>query len=176
MRKVITLLLALVVWTMAYADKNPEPMPRGFAWGAAVGGCIDMTGHDMSSINLDANFGYRNSWINLLGVGASIDMMVNNSVRAFPVYAILRTGFSSRPTLCFGDFRVGMVYNNLNNRSNQTRMYASPGIGVNLATGRTFRSYMMLSYVYNGMNGLYKDGNKPIHSLHMACVRFGVAF
>lgn len=176
MKKLITFLLVLVTAVSAYAVKNPEPMPRGFGWGAAVGGCIDMTGHDMSSINLDVNFGYRNSWINLLGVGASIDMMVNNSVRAFPVYAILRTGFSKHPTLCFGDVRVGCVFDSLNNNNHQTRMYVSPGVGVNLATGRTFRSYLMLSYVYNGMDGFYKEGEKPIHSLHMACVRFGVAF
>ncbi|CCX48914.1 MAG: hypothetical protein J6B36_00195 [Muribaculaceae bacterium] len=176
MKRIITLLLAVIITAGAYAAERPAPLPRGFGWGAAVGGCIDMTGHDMSSINLDANFGYRNSWINLLGVGASIDMMVNNSVRSFPVYAILRTGFSKRPTLCFGDFRVGCVFNNLNDKNHQTRMYVSPGIGVNLATGRTFRSYLMLSYIYNGMNGFYKEGDKSIHSLHMACVRFGVAF
>ena len=176
MKKIITLLLLLTFAVSAYAAKNAEPMPRGFSWGASVGGCIDMTGHDMSSINIDAKFGYRNSWINLLGVGASIDMMVNNSVRSFPVYAVFRTGFSKRPTLCFGDFRLGGVFNDLNNNNRQARLYASPGVGVNLATGRTFRSYLMLSYVYNGMDGFYKEGEKPIHSLHMACVRFGVAF
>ena len=135
-----------------------------------------MTGHDMSSINLDANFGYRNSWIDLLGVGASIDMMVNNSVRSFPLYAVFRTGFKSERTLCFSDLRVGCAFNNLDNTNHQTRLYLSPGVGVNLATGRTFRSYLMLSYVYNGMNGAYKAGEKAIHGLHMACVRFGVAF
>ena len=175
MKKLIITLLALIAGLQLYAARVPEPMPRGFAWGAAVGGCIDMTSHDMSSVNLDANFGYRNSWINLLGVGASIDMMVNSSVRSFPVYAVLRTGFSKNPTLLFGDFRIGCAFNKLNHK-NQTGLYASPGLGVNLATGRTFRSYIMLSYIYNDMQGVYKDGDKPIHSLHMACVRFGVAF
>lgn len=175
MKKIITLIAALLICSAAYAAPEGK-IPRGFAWGTAAGGCIDMAGHDMSSINIDANFGYRSSWINLLGVGASIDMMVNNSVRSFPLYAVLRTGFKSVPTLCFGDFRIGCAFNNLNNTHHQTRLYFSSGVGVNLATGRTFRSYLMLSYVYNGMDGLYKDGEKPIHGLHMACVRFGVAF
>ncbi len=176
MKKIFTLILALVASMGVYASTSTEPAPRGFSWGTAAGGCIDMTGHDMSSINLDANFGYRNSWIQLLGIGASIDMMVNNSVRSFPVYALLRTGFKNRPTLCFADLRAGCVFNKVNSKDNQTRLYLSPGVGVNLATGRTFRSYLMLSYVYNGMAGLYREGEKPIHGLHMACVRFGVSF
>ncbi|MDE6051077.1 MAG: hypothetical protein K2G08_05280 [Paramuribaculum sp.] len=148
-----------------------------FAWVAEIGGGIDLTSHDMSSINLDAYLGYRNSWIDVLGIGAEVDMMVNNSVRSFPVYALFRTGFSRRPTLLFMDLRAGVVFNNVNNSSQQTGAYVSPGIGVNLAGGKTFQSYVTLSYVYNGMKPFdLGDRYVNIDPLSMACVRLGIRF
>lgn len=158
-------------------DSDYQSAWNHFVWGAEVGGGIDMTSNDMSTVNLDAYFGYRNSWINILGVGAEVNMMVSNSVRAFPVYAIFRTGFRSCPTLLFMDLRGGVVFNNLNDSRQQTRAYVSPGIGVNLATGRTFRSYLTLSYVYNGLKPFTKgDEYCDINGLSMACLRIGINF
>lgn len=148
-----------------------------FAWGAEVGGCIDMTSNDMSTVNLGAYFGYRNSWIDVLGVGADVNMMVSNSVRAFPVYAMLRTGFSSRPTLLFMDLRGGVVFNNITDSTRQTKAYLSPGLGVNLASGHSFQSYITLCYVYNGMTSFVNgDRAYDIDGLSMACVRLGIRF
>lgn len=148
-----------------------------FVWGAEIGGGIDMTSNDMSTVNLDAFFGYRNSWIDVLGIGAEVNMMLSNSVRAFPVYAMLRTGFSSRPTLMFMDLRGGVVFNNLTSSRQQTCLWLSPGVGVNLAGGRTFQSYITLSYVYNGMDSFIDgDGYHHINGLSMACVRLGIRF
>lgn len=148
-----------------------------FTWGAEIGGAIDLTSHDLSIVNLDAFFGYRNSWVQVLGVGAEVNMMLSNSVRAFPVYAIFRTGFSSRPTLFFMDLRGGVSFNNISYGSEQTCAYVSPGVGINLASGRTFRSYITLSYVYNGMKPFYRGNeNYNVDGLSMACLRLGVSF
>ena len=93
--------LMLMIFSGIISIHSAENAPREvtgwnhFAWGAEIGGGIDLTSHDMSSINLDAYLGYRNSWIDVLGIGAEVDMMVNNSVRSFPVYALFRTGFRS---------------------------------------------------------------------------------
>lgn len=148
-----------------------------FAWGAEIGGGIDLTSSDMSTVNLDAYFGYRNSWIEVLGVGAGVNMMVSNSARAFPVYGIFRTGFSKKPTLLFMDLRGGVVFNNLTNSAKQTCAYVSPGIGVNLAGGKTFQSYVTLSYVYNGLKS-FQLSDRPVDmdGLSMACVRLGIRF
>ncbi len=178
----VALVFALVLWA-SVAVNGAENAPREvsgwnhFAWGAEIGGGIDMTSHDMSSINLDAYFGYRNSWAEVIGVGAEVDMMVNNSVRSFPVYAVFRTGFSRRPTLLFMDLRAGVAFNNITDSSQQTSGYVSPGIGVNLAGGKTFQSYLVVSYVYNGLKP-FTLGERYINvdPLSMACVRLGIRF
>ena len=86
-------------------DKSPM---SHFCWGADLGGSIDMSGHDMSTIDIGANFGYKNDYLRLLGIGASLNMMVSNSNRSFPIYGIVRTNFMNRPSLCF--LMLGLGY------------------------------------------------------------------
>lgn len=97
--------------------------------------------------------------------------------RLEPIYAMLRTGFSSRPTLLFMDLRGGVVLNNVGVGKQQTSPYVSTGVGVNLATGATFKSYIVLSYVYNGMDP-FKKGDQmcDVDGLSMACLRIGINF
>lgn len=178
---IVSLLLTLISVTAGAAGTADTQTEKSgwdyFVWGAEVGGAIDMTSNDMSTLNLDAFFGYKNSWINVLGVGASVNMMVSNSVRCFPVYAMFRTNFTSTPSLLFMDLRSGVVINNLSYGDQQTSFYCAPGLGVNLARGRTFQSYVVLSYVYNGMKSFEKKGEPcRINGLSMACLRIGISF
>jgi len=163
----------------AHAADQPESITgwNHFVWGAEVGGSIDLTSNNLSTINLDAFFGYKNSWINAVGVGASVNMMVSNSVRAFPVYALFRTDFSSRPRLLFMDLRGGVVVNNITYGETQTCLFLSPGVGINLARGRSFSSYITLSYIYNGLKPFdLGDRRCSVDGLSMACLRLGVSF
>ena len=148
-----------------------------FVWGAEVGGSIDLTSNNLSSINLDAYFGYKNSWINAVGIGASVNMMVSNSVRSFPVYAMFRTDFSSRPRLLFMDLRGGIAINDITYGNSQTSLFLSHGVGINLARGRSFSSYITLSYIYNGLKPFdLGDRRCDVDGLSMACLRLGVSF
>lgn len=179
-RKAATALLGVALASQAMSAATPAPKHTpsvpGFAWGVEAGGGVDMTSNDMSTINIDAFFGYRNSWIDVLGIGAEIDMMVDDSNRTFPVYAIFRTNFHTYHTPCFLDMRLGAAFNNLGER-NQTGVYVAPGIGFNLAKGTTFQSYITLSYEFNGMRSFEADGYRHIiHGMHMALVRFGITF
>ena len=122
-----------------------------FGWGAEVGSSIDVSGHDMSTLNIDAFFGYRTPGLDLLGVGAGIHMMVANSCRSFPVYGVVRTSFRTKPSLCFLDVRAGVAFNSLSNNQNQSVPYVNPAVGFNLARGKSFQSYLLVGYVYNGM-------------------------
>lgn len=122
-----------------------------FAWGAEAGTSIDVSNHDMSTLNVDAFFGYKTPGLDLLGVGAGIHMMVGNSCRTFPVYGAVRTSFRARPSLCFLDVKAGVAFNNLSDNKNQTVPYVNPSVGFNLARGASFTSYLLLGYVYNGM-------------------------
>lgn len=180
MKNYILALTICLIGMTANASDNGNRQVEGwshFTWGAEVAGAIDLTSHDMSTINLDAYFGYRNSWIEMLGVGAEVNMMVSNSVRAFPVYGVFRTDFSRRRQLLFMDLRAGVVINNINNSTEQTRAYVSPGIGINLAGSNTFQSYLILSYVYNGMKPFYRGSEyNDIDGLSMACLRLGIRF
>lgn len=175
----LTLILSIVSHNAASAqDADIRGQSwRHFAWGAEVGGAADLTSNDLSSINLSAFFGYQNSWIDVIGVGASVNMMVSSSVRSFPVYAMFRTSFSSRPKLAFMDLRGGIAINNPTYGHQQTGLYVSPGIGFNLARSNTFCSYLMLSYVYNGMKPFDLGDRKcDVDGLSMACLRLGIRF
>lgn len=148
-----------------------------FTWGADVGGSIDMSGHDMSIIDISANFGYKSDILRLLGAGASLNLMVSNSCRSFPFYAIIRTSFTRRPSLFFVEARAGASINYLQNNINQTGLYLSGGVGINLATGRTFRSHLILSYSFFDRGYItYKDQDYSVPDLHYVGVKIGISF
>ncbi|MCM1110898.1 MAG: hypothetical protein NC336_06820 [Clostridium sp.] len=173
-----TLPAAAALLAPSAASASDAVRPAGaFAWGAEVGGGIDMTSNDLSTVNIDAFFGYRNRWLRMAGIGAGINMMVNDSYRCFPVYATFQINFRRRPSVVYLDLRAGCVFNNLGGNRQQTSFYGSPGLGFNLAGGPKFQSYLVLAYVYNGMrpfdNGLR---HIDIHGLHQATVRLGITF
>lgn len=178
MKRTALFIVAILTISCLRAQTFPEKTAWShFVWGAEVGGAIDMTSNDMSTVNLEAFFGYRGGPLQVLGIGASVNMMVSNSVRSFPVYMMVRTNFRHKPSLLFMDLRGGVVFNNVSNGSQQTGIYLSPGVGVNLARGKTFTSYLTLSYEYNGMDPYHKgDEFIDIHGLHLACIRLGIAF
>lgn len=122
-----------------------------FTWGVEAGTSIDLSSHDMSTLNADAFFGYKTPGLDLLGVGAGIHMMVSNSCRSFPVYIDVRTSFRTAPSLCFLDLKGGIAFNSLSNNQNQKSPYFSPSVGFHLARGKSYASYLMLGYVFNGM-------------------------
>ena len=161
----------------ASADQGKGIEHSHFAWGASIGSSIDMSGNDMSSIDLSAYFGYKGAGIQMAGIGASIDMAVNNGSRIFPVYAILRTNFRKRPSRCFMEAKAGCAFNNLYDHETQQGFYGSLGAGVNLATGRTFRSYVLLSYVYNHLRPYgTEEKTTSLSDLHLASISIGVSF
>lgn len=151
--------------------------PVTFAWGADLGIGIDMGGHDMSAIGINAYFGMKHRYFPLVGLGAGIDMMMGNDSRSYPVYLILRTNFGSTPARVFGEIRGGVAFNNIGKDFNQTSAYIAPGIGFNFATGKTYRSYMVLSWIYND---LQYDGRGTdyglIRGLNYANVTLGITF
>lgn len=185
------LILSLVVLVAAASSASAEDAadnPSRFSWGADIGGAIDLSGHDMSTINIDAFFGYSGHALDLLGVGAGINMPVNNSRREFPVYGIIRTSFSSRPRPVFAEVRAGIAVNTHPDYSSHTNFYLSPGIGFRLASGRAFSSYLIVGYIFNDLRvdresiiddpsaDLGDDLSHSINGIHSAVVRLGIRF
>lgn len=149
-----------------------------FAWGADIGTGIDVSGHDMSTFNLDAFFGYKNKVIDIVGVGAGIDMMVSNSCRTYPIYAIFRSSFRPKPSIVFMDLRCGMAHNQMSDATNQNVFYIAPAVGFNLAVSSKFKSYISVGYTFNNMHSYATEhGEYAIpHGIHLITARFGVTF
>ncbi len=177
----LTILAVMAVAVNASAASDEDRMPTSdhghFAWGAEVGGSIDMSANDMSTIDFTALIGYRRSWMKFLGVGVGMDIMVNNSCRSFPIFANLKTSFSNRPQLLFLDLRAGISVNYLPDDLTQTGAYAFAGIGFNLASGNKFASHLTLGYSFVDRRDVnYNEQHIGFSPLHYASVRLGIAF
>lgn len=158
---------------------SPKMGPTGlrFVWGAEFGATVDMSGNEMSSIDFNAAFGLGYKWLSFAGVGAGANIVINNSNRTYPIFALIRTDFSQLVKFLFLDLRGGVALNYLEGNSHQEGLYLSPSIGFNLATGRTFRSYLTLGYTYiNRRDYTHHDDLIHLEPLSMASIRLGVAF
>jgi len=159
-------------------SKNGPDAKGTFAWGAEAGGSIDMSANDMSSIDFTACFGYKRGWIKFAGIGAEIDIMLNNSCRSFPIYASFKTNFINRPSLLFMDIRGGVSLNYLPNNYDQSGAYAFGGLGINLARGKKFASHIVIGYTFKDYHNFTsrQDETIKMNDLHLMTVRLGVIF
>ena len=178
MRCVIAVMTLLLSALMMRAGQPVDVVNKTFfTWGAECGTGIDMSANDMSSVDFNASFGLRRNWLSFAGVGAGANVMVSGSYRSYPVFAVLRTDFSRLTRLLFMDVRGGVSINYLDNNQSQTGAYASAALGVNLATGRTFRSYILAGYAYYARKDIViEEVVLPYEPLHTAFIRLGVAF
>lgn len=157
--------------------KNVESERLTFTWGAEAGSSIDLSANDMSSIDIHAYFGVKQGVFSFAGIGAGADIMISNSCRTYPVYAMVRTDFSKQLKLLFVDVRGGMALNYLPDNATKTGAYGSVGVGINLARGRSFRSYILAGYTYVG-RGKVTSVETVTHypALNIAMVRLGISF
>lgn len=155
----------------------PKSGRARFVWGAEFGSSVDMSGQDMTSIDINALFGMSCGWFTFIGVGAAADVTVSNSNRSYPVFVALQTDFSHFHRPLFLDLRGGMSVNCLPANATRKGAYGSASLGFRLATGEKFRSYLTAGYTYIGRDdfdtGEIIVGQK---ALQMVTVRFGVTF
>lgn len=170
--KRLTLLpLALVGLLCAASESRPA-----LRLGAEIGTSVDMTGDDMSSLNLDATAGYRLPWLDYLGIGAGAHVMIANSCRYFPVYAMARTSFAAQPGTLFGELRGGMALNRVHSLKPSTDLYMQPGVGMYLAKSPRFTSQLLLSYIYNGMRFPGDKKDTMVRGLNQVSLSVGITF
>lgn len=157
--------------------RQDDPRRVAFSWGAEAGTSIDMSEHDMSSVDFNAAFGLRYRWINFAGVGAGAHIMVSNSCRTYPIFAVFRTDFSGRIKFLFLDLRGGAALNFLPDNVNQTDAYGAVAVGFMLSTGKTFRSYITAGYTYIGRRDVaYGERIVEYGALSLATIRLGISF
>lgn len=165
----LSMLVALSINAGAVDNSTAEARKPGhFAWGADVATSVDMTGNDMSTFDINASFGYKNAAIHIAGIGASMHIAVNNNARLFPVYAIVRTCFTGRPSRCFMEAKAGYSFNTMPDHSSDNGPYGSIGLGINLAMGRSFHSFIIAAYDYSSL-----QGSKDIHAVRIG---IGIGF
>lgn len=182
----LSILLLLAATPVVYSQTDPVNEPTdaaadqaaaSFGWGAEIASGIDIGGHDMSNISIKAFLGVKTKIFQMIGVGTGIDMMMSNSCRAFPIYALMRTSFGYRNPTCFADFRIGCAINRVDDHFKRTNVYVAPGVGINFAQGASYRSYMIFSFVYNDLQypGYNPDYGR-IRGLTFANVSIGITF
>lgn len=153
------------------------PFSRHFTWGASLGSSIDMTGQDMTAVDIDAFFGYKGNYIRFAGLGTGIRMMVSNSSRSYPVYAMLRTSFTKSPSFLYLELKGGVGFTNLYTDIYQRNFVGGVTLGFTLAHSRTFSSNFSLGYEYMPLSNGKIDGNDTkFKDIHYASIRIGASF
>ena len=171
------IMVAIAASASAQSATEPTVRPLRFAWGAELGGGVEMSGHNMSTIGLNASFGMQWKWIRFFGVVAEADIMVDNSSRTFPLALNFRTDFCHSRRLLFLDLRGGMALNYFDGDKQETGAYASGGLGVTLASGRTFSSHLIVGYTFIGREQCYVgDRVRNCPGMSYVSMRIGVDF
>lgn len=180
--KISRILFSVLALTSIFIASATSPKEnyfnkKGFAWGLDLTSSIDLTGNAMTSIDIDGYFGYKNSFFQALGIGASVNMAMNNSSRSYPIYAIIRTSFSTTPQLFFFEIRGGASFNDIYSYTNQTGLYLQPSVGIRLASGKSWSSHFTLGYKFISRKDFsYDEGIYPCPDLSMGVVGIGISF
>lgn len=176
MKHLILILAMLIAMPLCHAQTDSNK-PLAFAWGASLTSSVDLTGHERSNIGMDAYFGVKSPMIQILGIGAGLNIPISNSLHTLPVYLIARSNFRHRKSLCFADVRAGVSINDVSESKKQTVSYGSLGIGINLASSAKFTSHLILAYSYfGGKNYTEDDTLIKVPDTHMATLRLGITF
>ncbi|MDE6098289.1 MAG: hypothetical protein K2G24_05320 [Muribaculaceae bacterium] len=177
MKRLLIILIASVsaLYITAASPTFSDTRKAGFTWGAEMGGSVDMSGNDMSTVDFNISFGLKYRWLKMAGIGAGADIMVSNPCRTFPVYCEFQSDFSSKPQLLFLCLKGGAAFNYLENNEHSTGAYAFGGLGINFARTAKFSSYMTVGYT------LIQRPDKPDaefrhDDIHMATIKLGINF
>lgn len=160
-----------------FQDRVKSLSESHFTWGAELGSSIDLSGYDTSTFNVDVTLGYKNSVITLLGVGAGVHRAFGTGDNFVPVYAVVRTSFSKRPRRFFLSFKAGYSFNTIGDAPTFGDSNASLGAGINLATSRKFKSFLILAYEFRHIDRRHKSTiTLDADNIALASLSFGVNF
>ncbi len=148
-----------------------------FTWGLETGMSLDVSGLDMSTFNLDVMFGYRNKWIQMVGVGGGVHKSLGSSDSFFPVYVLFRSSFRPKPSLFFFHLRLGYSFNAVSNSPTYGDTSCAIGCGLNLTNKRKFQSYLLVAYSFRHFNRKHSEAADINRSnVSLAQIGFGVTF
>ena len=169
-------ILSLTGLIASAATLDDTPRPLQFAWGANLNGGVELSSHNMSTLGINGEFGLRYRWIRFAGVSAEENITIGNSSRIYPISMVFRTDFAETRQLLFLDVRGGVALVYHEDNSHKTQPYASCGVGITLAHGKTYASHLILGYTYVG-NDQCSRGERLLKcpGISYASMRFGIA-
>lgn len=149
-----------------------------FTWGADLGASVDLTAHDMSTFDLDFILGYKNNFIKTVGVGAGIHRTVQGGDNFIPIYALIRTSFTSRPSLLFLNARFGYSFNTIEDSPMFGDYNSALGCGFNLSQSKKAKTYIILGVAYRYFNQHHQNyiSRLDTNSIWVAQLQFGINF
>lgn len=148
-----------------------------FTWGGEFGASIDLSGYDTSTFDVDIILGYKNNYFKILGVGAGVHRAFGTGDNFIPVYAVMRTSFSTKPRLLFMSLKAGYSFNTMGDAPIFGDINASLGCGINLAVSKKFCSHIILAYEFRHFNKRHKDMlDMHADDISLATLSFGVNF
>lgn len=149
-----------------------------FTWGAEFGSSIDLTGHDLSTFDLDVLLGYKNKLFKTLGLGVGIHRTVQGGNNFIPIYALIRTSFTKRPSLLFMNLRAGYAFSTIENSPMFGDYNFALGCGVNLSQSRKAKTYLILNAGTRFFNKRHRDMIESLDTPYIwtAQLQFGVNF
>lgn len=183
--RIVFSILTSFIAAFSLAAKNDANTPphstssfmKHFTWGVDAGSSIDISNNDLSTIDTEAFFGYKNNIVQALGVGVGLHSALGNSFTLIPAYAIVRTNLSTNHPLCFVETRLGYSFNSFNDGESQNGIYCSAGLGFNLYTSEKVKSHIVLSYSFSGLNAIIAENyTRYEHSLSAMSVKIGISF
>ena len=157
---------------------SPSLDKSHFTWGAEFGSSIDLTGHDLSTFDLDVVLGYKNPVIKTAGLGVGIHRTVQGGNIFIPIYALVRTSFTSRPSICFFNAKLGYSFNTIEDSPMFGDLCSSLGCGVNLSQSRKAKTYIIVGAGVRCFNERHKNMVEKLdtHYIWTAQLQFGVNF
>lgn len=149
-----------------------------FSWGAEVGSSIDLTSQDLSTFDIDAQIGYKNSIIKLIGVGAGIHRGFHTGTNFIPVYLVFRSSFRRKPSLFFLNLQAGYSFYSISHAKSQGDLTGSLGLGINLSKSSSANSFVILSANYQRFSNSTVIANSMLedNNVFFAKLAIGVSF
>lgn len=144
-------------------------------WGGEVGSSIDLGGNDMSSFDASLVAGYKNSAIQLLGVGVGFRRSFASHNTFIPLYGVIRTSFRSKPSLLFMHFQAGYSFNSIAKSHVRGDICGSLGLGVNLSMSKKFMTHIILAYGFNHFDVKHREeAGLRTENVPLAQLSFGI--
>lgn len=163
--------------TVQNGNKKKSLKLKPFIFGGELGTSIDLSGMDMSTFNFDIFMGYRNKWIQTVGIGAGYHKSLGFKDSFIPLYILFRSSFRPKPSLCFFHLKLGYSFNTISDSATYGDIACSIGCGFNLIQKRNLQSYILLCYGFRHFTERHLE-NMPISraNVSMAQITFGVSF